>query len=412
MDAMMEARGAEARIEAVDALVVGGGPAGLMAAEALAAAGRRVVVAERMPTPGRKLLMAGRSGLNLTHAHDAAATAAAFGASWPRLAPMIEALGPSAIRAWAEALGQPLFEGSTGRVFPRAMKASPLLRAWRARLEASGVEIRSRWAWTAGPGWAFETPQGPRPLAPSVAVLALGGASWRRLGSDGAWAGPLAAQGIPMTPFAGANVGLSVRWSGAMARHLGSAVKGVAAGAGGLVSRGELTITARGLEGGGLYPLIPALRGGAPLALDLAPDLTEAEVARRLSRVPSKVSGANRLRRALRMPPAKAALLREWGAPEAASIKRLEARHEGPRPIDEAISVAGGVAWEGLDPGLMLRARPGVFACGEMLDWEAPTGGHLLTACLATGAWAGRHAGGWTEGTPDASVSSPAGPMA
>ena len=425
-------------VEAPDALVIGGGPAGLMAAEALAAAGRRVVVAERMPTLGRKLLMAGRSGLNLTRDEPASATAQAFGEAWPRLSPMIAEMDAAGVQDWARGLGQPVFTGSTGRVFPQAMKASPLLRAWRARLEASGVELRARWEWSgfAGPGSAgrgeghgpapaapasgppsghgspfdpaapsgrvaafrFDTPEGPRVLRPRVAVLALGGASWRRLGSDGAWAPALAALGVPVAPFAGANVGLAVRWSEPMARHFGAPVKGAALRAGGVASRGEFVVSARGLEGGGVYALSAVLREGAPLRLDLAPDRDEAAVARALARVPPKLSLANRLRRALRLSPVKTALLREWGDPDAPlpeRIKGLPVRHDGPRPMDEAISVAGGVGWDGLDEGLMLRALPGVFACGEMVDWEAPTGGYLMTACLATGRWAGRHAARW-----------------
>ena len=407
MDDLREAAGAsEAPCEAADALVVGGGPAGLMAAEALLAAGRRVIVAERMPTPGRKLLMAGRSGLNLTRHEAAAAMAPAFGAAWERLGPVVAAMDADAIQAWARGLGQPVHAGSTGRVFPDAMKASPLLRAWRARLEAGGLEVRPRWRWTGVAGrdraaFAFDVPEGPRAIRPAVAVLALGGASWRRLGSDGAWAAGLTALGAPVTPFAPANAGLAVAWSEPMARHFGAPVKGVALRAGALVSRGEVVVSARGLEGGGLYPLTPALREGAALAMDLAPDRDAAAVERALARVPARVSLANRLRRALRLAPVKAALLREWGDPAlplAARIKALPVRHAGLRPLDEAISTAGGVAWAGLDEGLMLRALPGVFACGEMLDWEAPTGGYLLTASLATGAWAGRHAARWRQG--------------
>ena len=406
MDDLREAAATrEAEPEAVDALVVGGGPAGLMAAEALLAAGRRVVVAERMPTPGRKLLMAGRSGLNLTRAEGAAAMAPAFGGAWGRLSPMVAAMDSEAVQDWARGLGQPLYTGSTGRVFPRAMKASPLLRAWRARLEAGGVAIRARWRWAGitpdGAALVFDAPEGPRAIRPAVAVLALGGASWRRLGSDGAWAEALAALGVPLAPFAPANAGLSVAWSGPMAQHFGAPVKGVALRAGACASRGEVVVSARGLEGGGLYPLTPALREGVALTMDLAPDRDLAAVEQALARVPARVSLANRLRRALRLAPVKVALLHEWGervAPLARRIKALPVRHEGLRPMDEAISTAGGVAWKGLDEGLMLRAAPGVFACGEMLDWEAPTGGYLLTASLATGAWAGRHAAGWRDG--------------
>ncbi|PRY92787.1 hypothetical protein BCF33_1641 [Hasllibacter halocynthiae] len=386
------------RVESIDALVIGGGPAGLAAAEALAGAGRAVVLAERMPTPGRKLLMAGKSGLNLTKREDPAQFRAAYGATAPALSPMLDAFGPAEVEALAEGLGQPVFAGSTGRVFPRAWKASPMLRAWRARLEGMGVAFRTGWRWT-GPGWRFDAPDGPRALAPGVVVLALGGASWRRLGSDGAWAGWL---GAPVAPFAPANGGLRIAWSAHMEPFLGRPAKGIRLTAGPLTSRGEVVLSREGLEGGGLYEVFPAVRDGAPLMLDLAPDRSEAALAGRLS---GKASTANLLRRA-GLDPVRAALLRELSGPPprgpalAARIKALPVPHEGPRPMDQAISTAGGIRFDALDEGLMLRARPGVFAAGEMLDWEAPTGGYLLTASLSTGAWAGRHAAAWPGPPP------------
>ncbi len=375
-----------------DVLVIGGGPAGLMAAEAAAGAGARVVVAEAMPTPGRKLLMAGKSGLNLTNVDGDPAW---FGASAGRMAPMLAAFGAGDVRAWAEALGQETYAGPTGRVFPRAMKASPLLRAWRARLVAAGVEVRTGLRWDGGAlgaGW---------PGARAV-VLALGGASWRRLGSDGAWAPWLAARGVPVAPFEGANVGLRVAWSAHMARHFGSPVKDVALIAGGTRSRGEFAVSSRGIEGGAVYAVGAAVRAGAPLVLDLAPGRSGAEVAAVLSGGRRGDSLASRLRKGLRMAPVKVALLREWRGevPLAEAVKALPVRHAGPRPMDEAISTAGGVAWDGVDEGLMLRAVPGVFACGEMLDWEAPTGGWLLTGCLSTGRWAGAAAAAWEGRAP------------
>ena len=382
-----------------DALVIGGGPAGLMAAEALAGTGRRVLVAEKMPSLGRKLLMAGKSGLNLSNADGSPDW---YGSGAGRMAPMLAAFGAADVRAWAEGLGQETFAGPTGRVFPRAMKASPILRAWLARLGEAGVEWRTRWRWTGlDDGFAFDTPEGARAIRPRVAVLALGGASWRRLGSDGAWAPWLAARGVPMAPFEGANVGLRVEWSAHMARHFGAPVKDVMLRAGELSSRGEFAVSARGIEGGAVYAVDRAVRAGAPLVLDLAPGRTAAEVRAALSGGRKGDSLSNRLRKGLRMPAVKAALLREWmpeGADMAASVKALAVPHRGPRPMDEAISVAGGVRWEGLDEGLMLRGLPGVFAAGEMLDWEAPTGGWLLTGCLSTGRWAGAHAARWAEG--------------
>ena len=382
-----------------DALVIGGGPAGLMAAEALSGAGRRVLVAERMPSLGRKLLMAGKSGLNLSNVDGAPAW---YGESAGRMAPMLAAFGAGEVRGWAEGLGQATFAGPTGRVFPKSMKASPLLRAWLTRLAEAGVEWRTRWRWTGfEDGFVFEAPEGSRVVRPRVAVLALGGASWRRLGSDGAWAPWLAARGVPVVPFEGANVGLRVDWSPHMAGHFGAPVKDAMLSAGEVRSRGEFAVSARGIEGGAVYAVDRAVRAGAPLVLDLLPGRTAEEVRAALAGGRKGDSLSNRLRKGLRLSPVKAALLREWmpeGADLAAAVKALAVPHRGPRPMDEAISVAGGVAWDGLDEGLMLRALPGVFAAGEMLDWEAPTGGWLLTGCLSTGRWAGAHAAGWSEG--------------
>ena len=386
-------------IEAIDALVIGAGPAGLMAAEAMAGAGRRVVVAEARPSPARKFLMAGKSGLNLTKAEAAADFGAAF--STDRLAPMLADFGPEAVMDWARGLGQEVFTGTSGRVFPVAMKASPLLRAWLARLTGQGVGLRTRWqwqGWDAGGGLAFATPQGPRLIRAQRTVLALGGASWPRLGSDAAWVPWLGARGVALAPFRPANMGLTVHWSEPMHRHFGAPVKGCALIAGTRRVRAEFVISAKGLEGSGIYAVAAAVRDGAPLALDLAPDRTVADIADRLSRPPGKLSVTNWLRKALGLDPAKLALVMEWLRPLpepetlARLIKALPVRHAGPRPLAEAISSAGGILWDDLTEGLELRALPGIFACGEMLDWEAPTGGYLLTGCFATGLWAGRHA--------------------
>ncbi|MCO8144829.1 TIGR03862 family flavoprotein [Rhodovulum tesquicola] len=385
-------------MERIGALVVGAGPAGLMAAEGLGAAGIPAVIAEAKAAPARKFLMAGKSGLNLTRAEPSESFLAAYAEAAGPLGPMIAAFGPEEVCAWAEGLGQPVFTGSTGRVFPTAMKASPLLRAWLRRLDGFGVTLRPRWRWTGWDGAAvtFDTPEGPRAVLAGVTILALGGASWARLGSDGAWVGPLSAAGVPLAPFAPANVGLRVDWSAPMARQFGQPVKGVALRAGaGPWHRGEFVISARGLEGGGIYALSRPLRDGAPLVADLFPDWTAERVAERLARPRGKASLANHLRKALGLDPARLALLMEFGRPlpEGAAlarlVKALPIRHAGPRPIDEAISTAGGVCWAAVDETLMLHARPGTFLAGEMLDWEAPTGGYLLTACLATGRWAG-----------------------
>jgi uncharacterized flavoprotein (TIGR03862 family) len=384
----------------IDALVIGAGPAGLMAAEALAAAGRHVMVAEAKPSVGRKFLMAGKSGLNITNTAPDFAAAYAEAAGW--LAPVLDEFGPEAVQDWARGLGQPVFTGSSGRVFPTAMKASPLLRAWLGRLDAAGVVIRTRWRWQgwAGEALAFDTPGGPVQVTPSVTVLALGGASWARLGSDGAWAPWLGARGVTLTPFQPANMGFGADWSAHMARHFGQPVKGAALIAGTQRVRAEFVISARGVEGGGIYAVSRTLREGASLRLDLLPDMTAGDIAARLATRPAKETLTNRLRKALRLSPVQVALVQEAlaraPAPDlAALIKAVPLPLTGPRPLDEAISVAGGIPRAGLTDGLMLRAIPGVFAAGEMLDWEAPTGGWLITACLATGRHAGRAAAGW-----------------
>ncbi len=396
-------------MDKADAVVIGAGPAGLMAAERLAAvgAGASVIVAEAMPTPARKFLMAGKSGLNLTKAEAPGAFLDAYGTAADWLAPMLRAFGPAQVCAWAEGLGQPLFTGSSGRIFPVSMKASPLLRAWLARLDAAGVELRTRWRWR---GWddagrlRFATPDGPVAVAADRTVLALGGASWARLGSDGAWAELLAARGVALAPFRPANMGLGMDWSAHMPPLFGTPVKGVAICAGPQRVRAEFVISRRGLEGGGIYAVASAVRDGAALHLDLIPDLPQATAAARLAARPTRESTANRLRKALRLSPARTALLRECHRsalprdPHALArlLKALPVPHTGPRPMDEAISTAGGIARTALTDDLMLRALPGTFAAGEMLDWEAPTGGYLLTACLATGAWAGDAAARWT----------------
>lgn len=396
--------------------VIGGGPAGLMAAEVLAAGETAVTIYERMPSPARKFLMAGRGGLNLTHSEDLADFMRRYRGAEAALRPAIEALPPQALRAWCEALGEPTFVGSSGRVFPKSMKASPLLRAWLRRLAAAGVIFRFRHRWT---GWdaagrlSFETPNGAVAIPADAAVLALGGASWPRLGSDGGWAAILEARGVAVTPIEPANCGVTVAWSEFFReRFEGTPLKRIGLSFGEASVRGEATVTRAGLEGGAVYALSAdlreaiAARGEAILAVDLRPDLSEAALAKALSAPRGKQSVSTFLRKTASLPPVGVALLREAGdasgdiaklPPEAlaARIKAMPVRLTGIAPIARAISSAGGIAFGEIDEGFMLRRLPGTFVAGEMLDWEAPTGGYLLQACFATGAAAGRGALGW-----------------
>ncbi len=384
--------------------VIGAGPAGLMAAEVLAGRGAAVTVFDRMPSPARKLLIAGRGGLNLTHSEPLEPFLDRYGAARDWLAPAIRRLPPEALVAWAEGLGQATFTGSSGRVFPRAMKASPLLRAWLARLAALGVVLRPRHAWQ---GWdaegalLFSTPEGPVRLHPDATVLALGGASWPRLGSDGGWASLLG----DVAPFRPANCGFAIAWSAPFrARFAGVPLKRIALSLGARRVRGEAVVTEAGIEGGAVYALSAAIRdalaaGPVTVALDLRPDLETAALAARLDGPAGSVSLANRLRRA-GLPPIAAALLRETAAagdarPLSQRVKALPLRIDAAMPIARAISSAGGLRRGALDAHFMLRARPGVFAAGEMLDWEAPTGGYLLQACFATGVAAAEGALDW-----------------
>ncbi len=376
----------------LDALVIGAGPAGLMAAEELAKAGRRVVICEGKSSPARKFLMAGKSGLNVTKAQALPAFIAAYQS--PHMAPFLAEFGPEAVMDWCNHLGADVFTGSSGRVFPKAMKASPLVRAWMARLAGMRVELRSRWRWVGfDDGFAFDTPQGRTVLHPAVTVLALGGASWARLGSDAAWVPWLAEKGVRITPFQPANMGFHVDWSPHMAKVFGQAVKGAALCVDKRRERGEFIISSKGVEGGGIYAVSRDLRQGAALQLDLMPDVSVDEVAQRLSAMRSSETLVNRLRKLGLSAPALA-LVMEFGRALSPlqAVKALPIPLGLPRPMDEAISVAGGVSFASVTPDLELRALPKTFVCGEMLDWEAPTGGYLLTGCWASGRWAGRAA--------------------
>lgn len=382
-------------------LVIGGGPAGLMAAEALSEAGFAVEICDAMASVGRKFLLAGKGGLNLTHSEPLEAFAARY--SHERAATWLQALSPEGIRQWAQALGVDTFVGSSGRVFPSQMKAAPLLRSWLRRLRAAGVDIRPRWRWE---GWtdsgelSFSTPEGEQRRSPQAVVLALGGGSWPQLGSDGAWVTWLRSREVEVTPLRPSNCGFEVAWSVVMReRFAGSPLKSIEIQG----RRGECVVTEFGLEGSLLYGFSPALReeitrsGSALLHLDLLPGRTLERLQRDLARPRGSHSMAKHLGRA-GLEGVKAALLREVVADlanvevVAATAKHLPLRLLAPRPLAEAISSAGGVRFEELREDLMVRRLPGVFCCGEMIDWEAPTGGYLLTACLASGLVAGRGA--------------------
>ena len=398
--------------------VIGGGPAGLMAAETAAAAGLRVEVYDAMPSVGRKFLLAGKGGLNLTHAEPLEAFLGRYRDRRAVLEPLLREFGPAQLREWASELGVETYVGSSGRVFPTAMKAAPLLRAWLRRLREAGVIFHGRHRWRGfeeDGGLRFETPQGISIRHPAAAVLAPGGASWARLGSDGAWVSLLESRGISVRPLKPANCGFDVAWSPHFRdRWAGQPVKAVEArviDASGTNHRrlGEFVVTETGVEGSLIYALSAPLRdtletmSKAILHLDLAPGRTLSQLAKALSSPRGSRSLANHWRRAAGIDGVKAGLLRETLATEtladpgrmAAAIKSLPVRLEATRPLDEAISTAGGVPFEALDGNLMIRELPGIFCAGEMLDWEAPTGGYLLTGCFATGRAAGRGAVRW-----------------
>jgi hypothetical protein len=395
--------------------IIGGGPAGLIAAEHLSARGHAVTVYDRMPSLGRKFLLAGRGGLNLTHAEPLEVFLGRYREAAPILEPLIRAFDPAQLRDWCQGFGQETFVGSSGRVFPKAFKASPLLRAWLRRLEAQGVAWRPghRWTgWTEAGALCFETAGGRVEAAPDATILALGGASWPRLGSDGGWTATLSEKGVAVATLRPANAGVEAPWSAVLKeRFAGAPLKRIALAIGGETALGEAVLTAEGLEGGAVYALSAPIRaaldrdGFALLSLDLRPDLGSEAVAARLSGGRKGESFANRLRKSLALAPVAVALLREADraaadrspAALAELIKALPVTVTGLRPIERAISTAGGVRLGELDGGLMLRRLPGVFCAGEMLDWEAPTGGYLLQACFATGLSAARGVEAWLK---------------
>jgi uncharacterized flavoprotein (TIGR03862 family) len=397
--------------------VIGAGPAGLMAAEVLAQGGARVAVYDAMPSAGRKFLMAGRGGLNLTHSEPLPEFLTRYRGAMPHLKAAIEAFSPRALRDWSEALGQPTFVGTSGRVFPKAFKASPLLRAWIRLLDRADVQLMLRHRWT---GWddearlLFQTPHGPRAVDAHATVLALGGASWPRLGSNGLWVDALATRGVTISPFRPANGGFTVNWSDLFRdRFEGQPLKGVALTFGARTLRGEAIITRSGIEGGVVYALSAELREailrdqGATVSVALRPDLGLDHLSAKLSAPKGKQSLSTFLRKAINLTSVAIGLLHEAAKASGFSLPSLPPvdlarlinavplRLTGIQPIARAISTAGGIAFDEVDDNFMLRRLPGIFAAGEMLDWEAPTGGYLLQASFATGAAAGRGVLNW-----------------
>jgi hypothetical protein len=400
------------------AVVIGGGPAGLMAAEVLQAGGALVDLYEAKPSVGRKFLVAGKGGLNLTNVEPFEDFLTRYGARRTQLEPILKDFGPAQLRAWLHELGFESFVGSSGRVFPHVMKAGPILHAWVTRLRAAGVRIHNRHTWR---GWdesgnlRFATPEGEKRIAANALILALGGASWPQLGSTGAWVTWLTERGVPVIPFRPANCGFDVSWSEHFREHYaGQPIKTVILACADSLGkqfrqRGELVATADGVEGSLVYAAAALLRdeieraGRAVITLDLAPDWSLARLSERLAQPRGARSLASHWRKAVGMSGVKAALLREftpaadWGDPArlAEAIKSLAIPLNAARPLAEAISSAGGIPFEALDPHGMIRHLPGVFCAGEMLDWEAPTGGYLLTACFATGRHAALEALAW-----------------
>ena len=398
--------------------IIGGGPAGLMAAEAALAGGARVDLYDAMASVGRKFLLAGKGGLNLTHSDPPEVFLSRYGERAAKVAPWLNAFGPDALRAWTKELGVETFVGSSGRIFPADMKAAPLLRAWLRRLRQAGltIHVRHRWCgWDAQKSLCFETPQGTQSVEADAVILALGGGSWPKLGSDGAWVPLLAGRDVPIAPLQPANCGFDVGWTehfrSKFAGHPVKTVGVVAKSPTGAVMRrmGEFVITETGLEGGVIYAVAPYLRdeiqatGRGTLRQDLAPDRELPRLIKDLSQPRGKKTMATHLQRRAHIEGVKSGLLRELVSKEdfadptrlAAAIKSLPLTLAASRPLEEAISSAGGVEFKALDKRLMVRALPGLFCAGEMLDWEAPTGGYLLTACFASGRTAGAGAVAW-----------------
>ena len=379
-----------------DVLIVGGGPAGLMAADYLSKLNYRITVVDQMPTMGRKFLMAGKSGLNLTKNEPFEKFLNNFPDRSPQLISALKNFTPNDVQTWATSLGINLFTGSTGRVFPTHMKASPLLRTWLSQLDKRGVTRRHKMTAISlnNMSLLFDTEKGQEQISAKAILFAMGGASWRRLGSDARWLNWLT--NVENEKFSASNVGLKINWSHYIDKYFGEPVKAVSLRSGRVQSQGEIVITQSGIEGGGIYSLSQAIRKGEEVFLDLLPNWNEKQLIDALKKPIKKASWSNYLRKVLNLNNVKQALLREFSSDcfskkqLSVDLKLLRIKHEGLDSIDKAISTAGGVRFDQLDHNLMISKRPGIFFAGEMLNWDAPTGGYLITAALATGLWSAK----------------------
>jgi uncharacterized flavoprotein (TIGR03862 family) len=379
-----------------DVLIVGGGPAGLMAADYLSKLNYRITIVDQMPTMGRKFLMAGKSGLNLTKNEPFEKFLNNFPDRSPQLISALKNFTPNDVQTWATSLGINLFTGSTGRVFPTHMKASPLLRTWLSQLDKRGVTRRHKMTAISlnNMSLLFDTEKGQEQISAKAILFAMGGASWRRLGSDARWLNWLT--NVENEKFSASNVGLKINWSHYIDKYFGEPVKAVSLRSGRVQSQGEIVITQSGIEGGGIYSLSQSIRKGEEIFLDLLPNWNEKQLIDALQKPIRKASWSNYLRKVLNLNNVKQALLREFSSDcfskkqLSVDLKLLRIKHEGLDSIDKAISTAGGVRFDQLDHNLMISKRPGIFFAGEMLNWDAPTGGYLITAALATGLWSAK----------------------
>ena len=379
-----------------DVLIVGGGPAGLMAADYLSKLNYNITIVDQMPTMGRKFLMAGKSGLNLTKNEPFEKFLNNFSETSPQLLSALENFTPDDVQTWATSLGINLFTGSTGRVFPTHMKASPLLRAWLFQLDKRGVTRRHKMKAISlnNMSLLFKTENGEEEISAKAILFAMGGASWRRLGSDAGWLKWLT--DVKSEKFCASNVGLKINWSKHLNKYFGEPVKAITLRSGKIKSQGEIVITQTGIEGGGIYSLSPAIRKGEEVFLDLLPNWNKDQLNHALQKPLAKISWSNHLRKVFNLNKVKQTLLREFSSNSfskeqlLSDLKSLRITHQGFEEIDKAISTAGGINFDQLDHNLMLSKKPGIFFAGEMLNWDAPTGGYLITAALATGLWSAK----------------------